>query len=334
MTMQRESASRLSLRGFSILELLTVIAVVAIVLAIVLPALGAGRDAARKAATTAMLTELGNASSQFEQDERRLPGYFTTRDMGSEENAQRGWSAMNNVLVDLAGGRVNASGGNTIEVGPTPTKVINLDVSQIGSNAKGSLNKGYFKPDGKMFVLVNKPNALDEHRQVPDLVDPWGTPILAWAKNDFAKPDYQNSSTSLAFAEINSSEPTKRPFTYWSANAVFLTSQALGRSAGNQVEDSWIGSGRTENEIRESLTGLLGALAYPDPTTIVNANDPGRPSQMRAPLVFHAAGPDFVFLGKSDAGGRVASTTGGVQYNVKNEDVAKSFNDIVIGTGN
>ena len=32
-------------------------------------------------------------------DERRLPGYFTARDVGAAENGMHGFSAMNNIIA-------------------------------------------------------------------------------------------------------------------------------------------------------------------------------------------------------------------------------------------
>ncbi|MEM8758348.1 MAG: prepilin-type N-terminal cleavage/methylation domain-containing protein, partial [Planctomycetota bacterium] len=87
--------------GFSLIELLVVIVIIAIVIGITVPAIGGARDLARASSTQATLAGLGNAISSFRADEQRLPGYFNTRQMG---RADTGLSGMQNIMLDLAGG--------------------------------------------------------------------------------------------------------------------------------------------------------------------------------------------------------------------------------------
>ena len=100
-------------RAFSIIELLVVIAIVAILLAIILPAIAGVRRAARGSDTQTLLTEIAQAAARYELDKRVAPGYFTARDMGSPDNADRGFSAMQNIMLSLAGGVVDAAGKGT-----------------------------------------------------------------------------------------------------------------------------------------------------------------------------------------------------------------------------
>jgi prepilin-type N-terminal cleavage/methylation domain-containing protein len=64
-------------RGFSLVELMVVLAIIAIVAALVLPAVQASREAARRSQCQSQLRELGSAAIHFESIYRHLPpGYL------------------------------------------------------------------------------------------------------------------------------------------------------------------------------------------------------------------------------------------------------------------
>ena len=70
----------------------------AVVLGIVILAVNAARTSARKAATQQTMSSLSQATNQFILDERRTPGYFSMRELASSENANRGFTAMDNLF--------------------------------------------------------------------------------------------------------------------------------------------------------------------------------------------------------------------------------------------
>src|SRR5262249_53760757 len=110
-------------RAFTLVELLIVIIIIAVVIAIVFPALRGARDASKKAGTQAMFGELGSASGQFILDTRRTPGYFSPTERGDTANGDRGFTAMENVMLDLAGGIVTPAPGGGIGSGPPPSQL-------------------------------------------------------------------------------------------------------------------------------------------------------------------------------------------------------------------
>src|SRR5262249_58172447 len=101
----------------------SVMVIVGVVIGSVLRAVRGAGDAAKKAGTEAMFGELGSASGQFILDTRRTPGYFSPTEMGDTANGDRGFTAMENVMLDLAGGIVTPAPGGGIGSGPPPSQL-------------------------------------------------------------------------------------------------------------------------------------------------------------------------------------------------------------------
>lgn len=317
------AARSLSARAFSLVEMMVVLLILAVVLAIVVPALSSARNTARKAATTALMNQLGTSCAQFQMDEGRLPGYFTARDMGAAENAANGFSAMNNIIADLAGGVVNAdTTSTTLEVGPLNASRIYIDTALIGSSRqiKGVTNKAYFQPDPKFFGVVAGKFGAGENPQVPDLLDSWGTPILAWQQDE-------TPNNTGEFAELDSSDPAKF---YWVQNAAFLSATSLGKFQINQSMDSWLGGGAANRDA--SLRAVLGTPTFVDPAFAIPPNQ--RPAQARAPIVFQSAGYNSTYCGKSERGGKLAAANGNTIGYTSPADSMDAFDDFLAKVSN
>ena len=126
--------------AFTIIELLTVILIITLVVAITVPPLASARKSARKAETLAQLNTMQQAVESFTTDNRRAPGYFSQIEMGDMTNQTRGFSQMQNILLDLVGGiDVQANGtaaAGSNPVGPTATATVAFSVSKMGTGAK------------------------------------------------------------------------------------------------------------------------------------------------------------------------------------------------------
>lgn len=342
-----------SRRGFSLIELLVVIGILVIVLAIVLPVLGYARDAARKASTTTIFADLNTASAQFRTDNRRDPGYFSLTDMGSRANGTAGFTAMNNVLLDLCGGitsgRPSDDDDNPIvEVGPTESALVVFDkrlmaasqtAKQPGSGSGGS-GGGYFNPgtalvDHNLYAKVKTDRngaraqkyASNNNMAVPDLVDGWGNAVLAWGIDTSAAPDYA-STPPEPFGEVDSSNGT-RPFVYWMQNSGFLSATAMVTRSGsgsNQAELSLLGAANN-TKIPDNLQALLGNPAYPSPSSA------DRPAAARGSIVFHSAGSDGVFMSKEDRGGKSAEDGAAAYTSGTGADTMHAFDDVLFSSG-
>lgn len=334
MTMQNNSGAR---GGFSLVEMLVVLAVIALLIGIIIPAVAGGRTAARNADTRSGMVQLGNACSQFEIDQRRRPGYFSSTQMGAGSNAATyGFTSMDNVMLDLLGGitkkpRDVASGIISVGPGNNDQTQVNVDINALGapSQAAGSATKSYFTVD-KRFVAQTGANkrlpSMNDNVQLPVLTDGYGQPILAWVQSD--------SSATTVFAAENTNNANVIPSFTLAANAGFLADSvtSLGKRGETMKyvmnsEGSILNESNMSGNRIDSLESLLGNPVAPDPAA--PANDQ-RPLRARAPIVFHSAGNNGVYLGVNERAGK----TGVVRYAPNLDPITSGgFDDIVTTTG-
>ncbi len=308
-------------RGFTLAELLVVMAIIAIVIALIVPALGGSRNAARAGATKQQITQISNACSSFVNDERRTPGHFSAREMGVSENLTMGMSETENVMLDLIGWQKAANTSNEISVGPSATGALKIDYQLIGVPGQGS--KQYYVPDKRHYLpqtalsqqMANTPNANaaaeGDPKQLPDVVDEFLNPILIWRQDDtyVTKP----SSTNYKFAVTDSGTGQTGAKYYWASNACFLTAPQLGKKQLDQTHPTK-GSllGVNGAATATSVAGFLGGPNAPyRPAANLNAV-PTVAMSGRAPIVVHSAGIDGYYLGRQDKGGKLFAN--GITY--------------------
>ncbi len=77
--------------GFTIVELLVVISIIAVLMAILLPAIGAAREAARQSTCINNLKQVGIATQGFHSAHNVLPPCVEDRDGSSDADANWGW---------------------------------------------------------------------------------------------------------------------------------------------------------------------------------------------------------------------------------------------------
>lgn len=343
--------TRRARRAFSLIELLVTMAVIAIIVAIIVPTLGGARNTAKATASQGQLTAIGAASQQFYTDQGRLPGYFTAKQMGSSANEDRGFTGMQNVMLDLAGGFATASSEmtNVVRVGPAPDQEVDIDLTLIGTQEAGG---GYYTPEDTRFIPQDGSGlgllqaSIEDHTELPSVIDPFGTPVLAWQLDRTAIQDLENLEDFVAFN--SSAEPARF---YWANNAGFLTTNELGKRGKNPIFSSAMASrehsliGDTEPDINQHLAVLLGSPTIPN--SIDGAG--GVPASARGDLIFHAAGIDAMYMGSKDKGGRASEvafwqnffTTAAATTrltdgdgNVESFDLMDNFDDLLESVGN
>jgi prepilin-type N-terminal cleavage/methylation domain-containing protein len=346
--------------GFTIVELMVVLIIIGVMMAIIVPSMAAVRASARKVQSLAVMNNVSTASSQFITDRRAAPGYFSAAEMGSTENgvpgdasSGRGFTGMQNIMLDLAGGiagdqSINADGLSVLEVGPTAARTIKVDVAQIGRGPQGQA--AYFVPDRTFFVAQRSEDrqagSVNDHRNLPVLVDAFGSPILAWSLDERVTTITRTNANDLNFAGVNSGNTLYR--SYWAQNWAFMAATSLAGLGRNQQFDSdgnrafsMLGTGLEAQSLAASLVGLLGSPAQPlrdgrEATAGI------APSTARGVITFHAAGPNGYYLGSLEPGGLKARRSRGagdpptpnsVDYVTGGVDALDGFDDQVVAVG-
>lgn len=358
----RESMSkRGSARAFSLVELLVVIAIIALVIAIVLPSLGLVRDLARKSSTQTVVTDITNACTQFRNDKGRMPGLFSAREMGDQQNMTRGMSAAENVMLELAGGEAvhignNPPSPNMVRVGPRSDREVWVDPALLGVGKTGV----YYKPAAQFYqaqiagtqqiASIAGHAGTEASPGMRDLVDAWGQPLLIWqqdTQSTFAVT--QQNEFAREFAGTGANDKARF---YLASNACFLNATQLGKKGTNQTDTtsgSILAVGSADDRAN-SLGGILGMPASLRSEDATKTIDQMLPSQARGELIVQSGGSNGYYLGRRERGAKSAPNYRlyfGLNYKdsnnqpLRNEagtnqarDLRSDFDDIISSVGN
>lgn len=305
-----------SLRAFSMIELMFVMLIIALVVVILLPALGSVRNSSRDQATRDLMAQLSNSISQFNLSERRLPGYFSAAEMGSDQNATQGFLALDNAMLELAGGMVDSTFAGAVQVGPMNNAAQRV---YFHPDAIGSTGKAYFLPHERYYKLINgsdhgTKNAPAHNLAVPSLVDAHGMPILLWTPDPMAVGPIK---VAADFARPNSSAANPARF-YAASNDGVLNATAVGKKGLDQQNQSLIGSGNGNRA--DSLVGVLGAPGSPNDTSL--ALPQILPTAPRGSFILHAAGTKGIFVGREERGAAIAGASNTLRYGFNFKDAS------------
>lgn len=329
--MGRSNLSRRT--GFTLTELLIVILIIAVLIGILMPAVSGARTTARKSSSSSFMNEIMGASTQFQAAERRLPGYFSVRDLagvdnytkGPSDSSRGGFTQMESALIDLAGGidpdqdfgsvpspnydpNIQAAPDRII-VGPwtaSPTRSVVIRRSAIGA-ADGpgylAMPDQFVDPGSVSNGQVGSPAG----RLMPDLIDAFGMPILMWQRDSLSPPGSKVYVADQSPPATRFPNENVDPHFYLNTNVGMLHATNLGkgveRSQYNYSCLSWSQPGavttNSKPQALRTLEAIVGHPAFPNADSMSNIGEFGPiPAQPRGDIILHSAGPDGIYAKK------------------------------------
>jgi len=342
-------------RGFTLMELLIVIGILSVLIGILLPVLGGVRSAARSATSESLVREVVTASQTFMIDNRRPPGQFSQRELAANANLTRGFTAMENALLELSGGVVHdpssaspAPTNSLLYVGPLASESANVLIDTLAIGAQDG--PGYLRlGDNALYPVLGQATNLDMYNDdnteirkgMPDVVDAFGTPLLMWVQDASAGPVNQvDDFARIAYAPA--SQQTSR--FYYNTNTGYLRSgdsgftgsprarRGLGESEANQHERSVLGASHTPERRQQNMTAILGSPAFP------SESNPSLPSNARGEVIVISANRNRVFFERPGTASEDLMVGYGPRQNVpgtsnRGTSTVQDFNDIIQSTG-
>ncbi len=173
-------------KGFSLIELLVVIGLMAILVAILLPALAAARRQARVTETTSELQAISSACEGYKTMFSAYPGPVKEPDVAQNDNTNKTLSGTQNMILGLMGAIQSSAGAPAVTISITPytgssySLFANFKASGVTdlSNSR-SINAFYIPRSGEYKVVPGSTNTN------PTLMDhnPDALPILYYRRD-------------------------------------------------------------------------------------------------------------------------------------------------------
>lgn len=309
--------------GFTLLEMLIVVAIIALLIGLLLPALGSVSDLARRTKTQAIMHDFSKACDLFIQDHGSPPGVIPETVLSAEPLI----SGTENALLHLMGGfRVlrpeDVGSGSRTEDEYQSYRTNCMNNTQVwwreiifnsgwqlficsadignGPLIKGKQYDPYFTPAGGAFKAARGQVGEPDDAPMPDLVDSWGTPII-----------YIRRARSVGLLVDGGAGQ----FLRGTANP-YLNSLALGEQLNAQADpgfsrEAWSvlnvtgGTATCNSSIPLDQWNFMVVLGHQSFTRGRCSNGPPDLvyTTARGDYLILSAGPDAIFLSRTDGAG-------------------------------
>ncbi len=357
MHMSHPSVTRRNLRttapgGFTLVELLVVIGIIALLIGLLLPALGKVMERARYTTTQGTMQEFAKACDAYYQEFNEYPGIVPENALeasmgGSDQNAPLISGTENAILALMGGYRLPtdsdyASYGGTVLTFPTtPPFVIKVDPSKIGEGPvrNGKKYDSFFSPKGREFGLAKGQRVGGSEETspfLPDLLDAWETPILYVRSARSIGPLVQTTTSGTPNGQF--SRVGLLPYTLSTALGELGADQTrTGNGSSYSIFNTDSAGGQSAARARDLTLGQL--IRHPAQTTsLASATDAAKvdAGSPRGKYMLFAAGPDGIYFSASQGFGTVASPKGDIVTASQNADgprVAERYDDVLIAGG-
>ena len=192
-----------SRRGFTLIEILVVVGIIALLIGILLPALSKVQERARMTQTMGLMQEFAKACDAFQQELGRYPGLVPEEILANDPQI----SGTENAMLELMGGGVrkndvdNSTYTNTItgynapgwerltfKITGQPDFEVKINVGKIGDGPfiNGKQYPPFFAPKandlrptaGQVSGTSRTAELATSPTRIPDLMDSWGNPII------------------------------------------------------------------------------------------------------------------------------------------------------------
>ena len=192
-------------RGFTLIEIMVVIGIIALLIGILLPALSKVQERAKVTQTMGLMQEFAKACDAFQQEFGRYPGLVPEEILANDPQI----SGTENALLELMGGGVRKNdvdkslytnttsgfgGTDWIELtfatgnaAPNDKFYVKVNIGKMGEGPRinGKQYPPFFAPkaaelrpvEGQMFGKT-RTKGESAAGKMPDIVDSWGNPII------------------------------------------------------------------------------------------------------------------------------------------------------------
>jgi len=309
-------------RGFTLIEIMVVVGIIALLIGILLPALSKVQEKAKVTQTLGLMQEFAKACDSFQQEIGRYPGLVPEEILANDPQI----SGTENALLELMGGGVRKNDvdktlytDTTMGYGAPEWKVlkftppgqaefeVKINIAKIGDGPRinGKQYPPFFAPKanelrpiaGQVFGTSRTPESTDNANSlfIPDLVDSWGNPIIFLSAARNVGPLAGNNKPDRAQFLVLNDAGTK-----YGTMDPYLGSENLGdlslpqiKSDSNPVIYTLFEDASDATQKKKLFAQFLRHSGFGDPATPLSGTARGK-------YVLISSGKDGVFFSRTD----------------------------------